>query len=239
MQNITFTNINLNIKEHLPQPASKNIPDWYKKINSYSTGIKKPIPNGTPATIKRCMPVFDALNAGYILFTPCDVWVSQRPKSEDDLESFIPYFEWPDKDYAAIEFHGIEQALGHPGNTGHTVALPKWINNWTIATPKGYSIIVVQPWHRDSVFTILPAIVDTDTYNHTINFPFVLNDIKFEGLIPAGTPMAQIIPFKREDWKMGLGKESEILKNNKDRNFIKNKFFDGYKDFFRQKKEYK
>ena len=53
--------------------------------------------------------------------------------------------------------------------------------------------------HRESVFTIMDGIVDTDSYNALVNFPFFLNDWSYEGLIPAGTPMAQVIPFKRED----------------------------------------
>jgi hypothetical protein len=32
------------------------------------------------------------------------------------------------------------------------------------------------------------------------NISFFLKE-GFEGVIPAGTPVAQLIPFKREDWK--------------------------------------
>ena len=43
--------------------------------------------------------------------------------------------------------------------------------------------------------------------------PFFLK-AGFTGIIPKGTPIAQLIPFKREDWKLeettGLKKEGEI-----------------------------
>jgi len=99
--------------------------------------------------------------------------------------------------------------------------------------------LFVQPFHRESVFTILPGIVDTDKYSPPINFPFVLNDINFTGLIPAGTPIAQVIPFKRDSWNLKFGKEKDILKITSDHTLLRSKFFDGYKTLFRQTKEYK
>jgi len=60
---IIFTNLSgINIEQ--PKPASKFIPDWYKNMESYIGGDKKPDGTGkTNATIKRCMSVFDAITA--------------------------------------------------------------------------------------------------------------------------------------------------------------------------------
>jgi hypothetical protein len=113
------------------------------------------------------------------------------------------------------------------------------MNPWSIKTPKGHSVLFVQPFHRESIFTILPGIVDTDTYNSPVNFPFVLNDINFEGLIPAGTPMAQIIPFKREKWSLEFGNDEDILESNKHTKRVRSRFFDSYKNNFWNRKEYK
>ena len=89
------------------------------------------------------------------------------------------------------------------------------------------------------LFRSLPGIVDTDTYTAPVNFPFVLNDWKFEGIIPAGTPMAQVIPFKRESWQMSIGKNEELIEQNKVTTKLRSKFFDSYKSQYRQPKEYK
>ena len=67
----------------------------------------------------------------------------------------------------------------------------------------------------------------------------MLNDPKFEGMIPAGTPMAQVIPFKREDWKMTIGSQDEWQAQNKTTVRLRTSFFDSYKNKFRQPKEYK
>jgi hypothetical protein len=222
--------------DHCPVPASKEIPDWYKNSNSYINDLKVPVagrePNTTTATIKKCMPVFDVISSGYIIKSPADVYVIQR-KNEDG--STYPWFEWAN--FNLIEFHGNIQAELHPALNNFSV--PKWVNAWGIKTPKGYSVLFTQPMHRDLPFTILPGVVDTDTYNLPVSFPFTLNDINFEGLIPAGTPIAQVIPFKRENWKMELGSEKDAQEMKKQDKRLRSKFYDSYKTYFRQNKEYK
>jgi hypothetical protein len=99
------------------------------------------------------MPVFDSIAAGYILFTPVDIWISQKDGQ--------PWYEWPS--LGPIQFHPVEQAPTHPDRNGHQTDYPKWINSWAVQTPAGYSTLFVQPFHRESVFTILPGVVDTDT----------------------------------------------------------------------------
>jgi hypothetical protein len=226
--NIVFTDT-FDFELQKPSPASKFIPEWYKKLESYTSGEKKPTGEGrTSSTIKRCMPVFDAITSGYILTTPVDIFVSQKDG--------VPWYEWVSSD--AISFHPVEQAPEHPYRNG-LPAYPKFMNNWSIKTPKGYSCLFVQPFHRESPFTILPGIVDTDTYTTPVNFPFVLNDPKFEGLIPNGTPMAQVIPIKRDKWEMAIGTEKDRLQANQTNVTLRTHFFDGYKKLWWQKKEYK
>lgn len=230
MTQITFTNTMGVPEEFNPKPATASVPEWYKELPSYMGGEKKPTGDGaTTGTIKRCMPVFDALISGYVLYTYTDVWVSQKDGQ--------PWYEWPS--FGPIQWHPVEQAPTHPNRNGHQATYPKWINPWSIQTPPGYSSLFVQPFHRESVFTILPGIVDTDQYNAAVNFPFVLNNVKYEGLIPAGTPMAQVIPFKRESWEMSLGTQEDLESQNKTTIRLRTRFFDSYKSQFRQPKEYK
>lgn len=226
--NITFTNTSGFDGLEQPQPASKFIPDWYKNMESYIGGEKKPNGDGTTrATIKRCMPVFDAINAGYIITSPADIYVRIKDGQQ--------FFEW--STLGLINFHPVSQAPEHPVKNRH--AYPKWMNYWAIRTPKGYSTMFVQPMHRESVFTILPGVVDTDEYYAAVNFPFVINDPEFEGLIPKGTPIAQVIPFKRESWTMQFGGDKERKEQAKITATLDTKFFDRYKTMFRKNKEYK
>lgn len=233
---IVFTDVTQSVPEiFFPKPASSLIPDWYKNLESYTTGKKEPLGNGEiSATLKRCMPVFDSITAGYILFTPADLWVSQ--KFDEIQQKIMPWYQW--SSFGLLGFHSPEQAPLHPNRNGHET-YPKWINPWSIQTPAGYSVLFTQPVHRESPFTILDGIVDTDTYTPPVNFPFVLNDINYEGLIPAGTAVAQVIPFKRDSWEMEIGIQQNIIEQNKKQILLRTKFFDSYKNQFRQKKEYK
>jgi hypothetical protein len=218
--NIKFTDT-LGIADiYYPKPASQFIPDWYKSLSSYVTGEKKPSGYGQgSATVKKCMPVFDAITAGYIILLPADVYVSQK---EDEHGKKFPWFEWSNHDL--ISFHPVEQAPEHPAK--NSFPYPKWRNAWAVKTPKGYSTMFVQPMHRDSVFTILPGVVDTDEYYAPVHFPFVLNDPTFEGIIPAGTPIAQVIPFKRDSWEMSLGNQNDFQDQHKITIKLISKMFD-------------
>lgn len=229
MNKIIFTNTTDDKHILKPVPASSMLPNWYKNTQSYRNNNKKGLTERvfTNATIKKCMPVFDAMTAGYIIPVPADVWVS--------IENGQQVFTWAN--YNLIQFHPADQVSLHPQATGND--LPKWINPWAITTPKGYSTLFVQAFHRDSVFNIMPGVVDTDDFNHPVNFPFAFKDPKWEGLIPQGTPMAQVIPFKRDAWTMLEGTELDIQKSNRDLRVISNKFFDRYKTLFRKPKEYR
>jgi hypothetical protein len=227
-KNIVFTNIFGLPELETPKPASSHIPNWYKNTDSYIGNKKEPSGDGSsPATIKKCIPVFDAITAGYIITLPVDVHVS--------IKDGAPWYQW--SSFTPLSFHPVEQAPEHPTQNG--MPYPKWNNPWAIKTPTGYSTLFVQPFHRESPFTILPGIVDTDNYYAAVNFPFVLNDLKFEGMIPRGTPIAQAIPFKRDAWKMSLGDETDITKLNKVTVNLNTKFFDKYKYMFWNRKEYK
>jgi hypothetical protein len=237
MTSIIFTNTMGVPEEFVPKPATSFVPEWYKNVGSYLNNEKKPTGNGkSPGTIKRCMPVFDAITHGYIITTYVDIWVSQKqqPTAEGELK-VLPWYEWPSFD--PIEFHPFAQAPNHPKSNGGPY--PKLINPWGIKTPPGYSTMFLAPVHRDNVFTIFPGVVDTDTYTAPVNFPMVLSDINFRGLIPAGTPIAQVIPFKRESWTMELGKDEDLVQQNLVLKKLRTRFFDSYKDQYRQVKEYK
>lgn len=228
---ITFTDTSGAISQDFyPKPASDCIPSWYKEMSSYKFGKKEVYRDGfTPQTIKRCMPVFDAFTAGYILFTYVDIYI----RTEDGA----PYYTWPS--FKPIEFHDNAQFDKYP-RAGEKFSAPKWVSPWSIKTPKGYSSLILPPIHQDTVpFEILEGLVDTDVYNIPVNFPFFLKDNNFNGLIPAGTPMAQIIPIKRDNWEHEIGNTIEKEEQGKQHLRLKTKFFDSYKTLFRMPKEYK
>jgi hypothetical protein len=185
---------------------------------------KEKKPSSLPS-IKKCIPVLDAITAGYILVSPCDVYVTIE-NGEPVYNSAIPNF---------IHFHPRKQAYKHPKVNDYQ--FPKWKNPWAIKTPKGYSTLFVPPMHNPNErFVILEGLVDTDTYSAPVHFPFVLKTPTEEFLIPAGTPIAQAIPIKRDNWI------SEISENNEEPHkittYLTSKFSNRYKHMFWQRKSY-
>jgi len=216
-------------EQYAPVPASRLLPEWYKATPEYIGG-KRVIDFGqTPHTVKKCIPVFDAMTAGYILRTYADVQVTQRDG--------MPWYEWTLAEM--LSFHPIEQADKHP-QANSMPAYPKWMNPWAIRTPRGHSCLFVPPMHNpNGMFTILPGIVDTDRYTAPVNFPFVLNDSKWQGLIPAGTPIAQVIPFRRDSWKMTLGGNDDRRAQARAAVRLRSLWFNSYKRQFWSRKEYR
>jgi len=229
VKTIEFTNV-LGLDFFPPKPAIRSIPDWYRDTPEYieSLGRKYDISGNPPSTIKKCIPVLDAMTSGYILYTQVDIQVTQ--------ENGLPYFVWTSQ--APISFHPIEQAPLHPAR--NEAPYPKWNNPYAIKTPPGYSSLFLPPMHNpNKVFTILEGLVDTDKYSAPVNFPFVLNNVKWEGIIEAGTPMAQVIPIKRDSWKHTIGLQKEREEQNMITLKLKTILFNSYKKQFWSRKEYK
>lgn len=177
-----------------PVPARHMIPDWYKKLSSFT---KAKDSSWRERTIKRCPPVLDALSTGYIICTPAEIELVINEVG--DLVEWRSDFIRP-----VLESHAYEQVKGHP-------SLPKpplkFLNYWTIETPKGWSTLFVNPLNRDNdIIDAMSGIVETDKYFEYINFPSFLKVRGRTITIPRGYPLVQAIPFKR-----GLDKKADIF----------------------------
>ena len=235
-KNIIFIPIVDVLEEYMPKPAQKVLPEWYRKQERYQGGKRVP-PQGegeaTKATIKACMPVFDAMSSGYIIFTQAYLYVWHEEKDG----KYNKYFRWGANQ--PIGFHDSEQFDKNEQWAKFHSAF-KFNNAFIIKTPKGYSCLITAPFNHPNPFKIIDGVVDTDNYFETINFPAVFIDETFEGHIPAGTPIAQIIPFKREKWVMQKGDANNYLKQiSATRLYLLTVFFDRYKNKFWTPKEYK
>ena len=232
---IEFVDIWGNTPDYVyPIPAVKNLPEWYRKTQPY---VDEPIPDQrktnyqSNGTVKKCNPVFDAISAGYLLLTPVDINVRLN---EDGSQ----FYEWPSRD--AVHFHPVDQNPHYPGQDGRQHGYPKFNHPWIIKTPPGYSTYFMPPAHRESVFKILEGFVDTDIYQQVVELPFVIQP-DFEGLISAGTPMAQVIPIKRESWRFEAREASErdVIEARKGIMALTSVFNNAYRNLFWKRKDYR
>ena len=223
MQKITFTPSSKETAIVIEPPisAKKVLPDWYKKMPSFD--LKNPQNVG----LKMCMPFFDATTGGYIQRT----WTDIHIRLEGDLVS-----------YTFAQGPTIMTAREKP-----SIAVTKnyypiefvWQRQWSARLPKGYSLLITHPHNRlDLPFHTLSGLVDADFFYHTSvgNIPFFIQQ-DFEGIIPAGTPMYQMIPVKRDNW------DSELLEFDEDETFrlnhiMRRKFYGAYRSMFWHKKTY-
>lgn len=221
MPTIKFTDTTGLVPEDFyPTPSKLHIPEWLKRLAPYSDAGKK------NQTAKRCIPMLDAVMSGYTIVTTEDISVEQTDST--------PIYHWAEG--LGIDFHPIDQADTHERVSA---PIPKWLNPWSIETPRGYSCLFVPPLNNERLeFVPFSGIVDTDTYIPVVNFPFLLADPNFDGTVPAGTPIVQVIPFKREAWKMKtvVGNTDAIVRAKRR---LKSKFKNGYRRLFHQPKDFR
>jgi len=232
-----------------PVVASKVIPDWISKLPSTLTAEKveeeKKVSkcpfakfwkynkeNNGNETIRSCPAVNDLITSGYIIRNNIDLEIKYLGEKsfvgESKLrtcagghskEQFYTYDNWP---YDCVKFE-----------------VP-----WHIKTPPGYSCIFADPFYNEHEnFCISSGIIDTDKFFY--NGLVIIQPKKLESfVIPKGTPLYQIIPFKREDWTseiklIDLEEINEIMNNVSKLSTSFEKRFGAYKKLFWSSKKYK
>lgn len=213
-------------EEYYPVPAKAHIPEWLKKLAPYGADKSLKLYNGGGfnQTAKRCVPMVDAVMLGYTIVLTEDISVEEGPG--------VPLYRWPEG--LGLGFHPRSQVESEPSGKP---PIPKWNNPFGITTPKGYSTLFVPPIMANPVFNIFSGVVDTDTYHVPVRLPFELSQPDWAGIVPAGTPIAQVIPFRRETWKLEVEKSPDP-ENEKQRRKVKSVFKDGYRNMFWQRKSY-
>lgn len=162
-----------------------NSPSWFKRIGK------------SQGSLRACAGTIDLLSAGATLPMWTNYYFRLDPTGKD--------WEMASDDMSPEANINRVSAFSH-GSTGscpitsvravETGSYPKLVNPWRIETAPGWSSLIVPIyWEPNLNYDVVPAIVHTDFY-HTANI--VLNiktDLEF--MIKFGTPMVQIIPFKR------------------------------------------
>ena len=209
-----------------PKPANHFIPSDYKKLERLTEGdLHQP-------TLKACVPFLDAMTMGYIIpfdqdyiIDPVEKDFSVSPASKERED-----FGFHNKGQLPQTWHKI---------TGENAG--KFHNKWLIVTPPGYSCLFVHPLNRSGTenrFELISGVVDTDSYINLINFPFILKKRDKQFLIKKGDAMVQVIPFKRESWKIWSGFYYE-KRHSRTLHLLFTEFLDRYRKRFWHKKNFR
>lgn len=191
-----------------PEPAVRHIPEWYRSLarhNKSNDDITLDPQNhigndGAQVSTKMCMPYFDALTAGYVYVLEDDLYVDLDKDGH-------PILSWKN-DIMLVDTRIIFDVPlidnCHPIHYG-------WRQNWYYETPPGYSVLITHPMNRfDLPFYTLSGIVESDIWGLPVFTAFQLKR-NFRGVIPKGTPLFQVIPFKRDNWELKVDDSQEAI----------------------------
>ena len=176
-----------------PVPARRGLPDWLKRMAMTAPDDDLGF---DVRTVKQCPPFVDAMAHGVLMPLAADLRVRHRAFEWDwqpGTTTTGTYSRSP------IGVHPNSQAAGSPLFEPDALIV-KFMNFWTIELPAGWSLLCTHPVNRaDLPFRTLTGLVDADAYGHgLIHFPAQWTDPDFDGVLPAGTPVAQCIPVPRQ-----------------------------------------
>jgi hypothetical protein len=197
-----------------PEPVSKTIPEWYSDADRFAKMADGQYwvgpDSGKIPTWKACPAILDILTTGYNLLTPCDIEFFLDSAGQIDLNIEDPkYKDFVTRRTPMAQFY-------HP--EGYYEYHFAWMPDWAVSVPDGYSVLYVSPFNRyDLPFMTVSGIIDNDKVKLPGSFPFFIRH-GWTGILPAGTPYAQLLPFLRENWKseISIPTVSEMTKNNID-----------------------
>jgi hypothetical protein len=183
---IRFTPIDNRLMEAPPYVNTiTEPPSWMKRIGKHQGSVRK------------CAGTIDLLAAGVTL----PMWTNYRfrPDGKGSWEMGGDDFSPPAGVNSVSGFH--YQSTGECPMTQvrkiETGQYPKMVNPWRFETAPGWSTLLLPLyWEPNEDYSVVPAIVHTDFY-HLANIVInIIGDRPFS--IRQGTPIAQLIPFKRD-----------------------------------------
>lgn len=241
MTNIYFEKMHSTISNFSkkPEPAKFDMPLWWKSSDYYMKKDEtKNLNLRELGTIKSCPAVNDFINYGYILFFPTDIhidttkdkieWINRDLESYDEDLGFSNY---------TIYHEGESGILGQYKLDGFHKDVLKINTFWGVRTDPGYSVFVTHPQNREDLpFRCFSAIIDTDVFPLRFQYPLIFKK-DFCGIIKAGTPMIQVMPFKRENF-VSHEVDFDTVELDKQVNSLRIFFTNAYKKLYWHRKKF-
>lgn len=178
-----------------PTPARAALPDWLRAMPSAAAA--EALAGAEVRTLKHCPPLLDAMGAGVLFPLTADLtvrdgelsWDWEAPRHPEIAHTRSP-----------VGVHLPEQASGAPFRMPPGQFVVKFTNFWTVEVPPGWSVLFTHPLNREDLpFRTLSGVVDCDRWSDGfVHFPALWTDPGFAGTLPAGTPVAQAVPVRRE-----------------------------------------
>lgn len=170
-----------------PLPAREALPGW---LRTMPADAHSDILGGEVRTVKQCPPFVDAMAGGWLMPLAADVTIADGRVSWD---WGLPPSRLERVARSPMGLHVSAQAAGSPlAQPGELFV--KFNSFWCIEAPDGFSVLFTHPANRvDLPFRTLSGLVDCDHFSHgLVHFPAVWTDKAYNGVLPRGTPVAQL-----------------------------------------------
>jgi hypothetical protein len=221
-------------------PSNKFIPEWYRKLPQFTDKSN---------TVKRCPGIMKYLTHGYIVRTWLDVTIHTDVKHNNIKIEYTEDFRNIGRKNVFNYFQTSPPiTLMNEGTFGDPNPFPdntfkrilKWQLGWHAQAPKGFDIwFAPLQYHFNPNFTATIGMMDS-RITEQLNIQVLWHPTESEVYIPAGTPLVQLIPVRREEIDHEIlydkdGKNAMRLKEkfarywlrDSDRlNFMNEKYFD-------------
>ncbi len=186
-----------------PIPASKMLPDWWKKSKVHALQNM-----GVTITLRACPAMHDVLATGYYICTNRDIECvyDETPsggfwhvRAEGNSASATNLKNQLLDNFVFIQGDGSDERP----HDAFKFQVP-----WMVTTPPGYSCLYLDPFlFQNKYFRTWQGLMDTDMFNNNtdnsqvIVYPLAKNTFT----ILEGTPIVQVIPYRREEWVASYG----------------------------------
>lgn|GEM_PF-3320142 len=188
-----------------PIPAKTKIPDWFKTL-----GRQCPADDAGPSeqTVKMCPPFLEAMVHGYVIPAPFDFQLDFQ-QTNDGKHQIVQDLS---ADIGDVDRDHWNPVLSYRLGAPLKPMVMYCRSFWQIHTPPGFSSLVVEPFNHnidELPFKVLSQLVESDR-DHTDLVLSLVPRKPFPIAVKKGTPLAQVLPFGREEWnleRVGLGKE--------------------------------
>lgn len=178
----------------IPEISKWSKPDWWDEMSS------------DEGSLKRCSGIGDFMSRGVML----KMWHDLHVRPSSDGRNYEAVFDSEkslnmrhEENTSALHVSGFmyHQTGACPIADARGLPFSSWIkvvNPWHPVTAPGYSTMILPNMLDPSPhYTVLPGVVHTDFY-HITNLVLRITS-REEFVIKAGTPIAQLIVFKRSD----------------------------------------
>jgi hypothetical protein len=207
-------------------PSNKLMPEWLKSLDPHIDVKGHSI---QASTVKRCPGILKYTGYGYIVRSWCDVVITT------DMKHGNINFKYTDSDpnsgrVEIFRYMGVQHPVGLMADSafGYPTAVPnnyfknvlKWTLGWHAWMPKDYDLWFAPPqYHFNPNFTACTGILDS-RITEQLNVQIFWHPTEETVVIPAGTPLVQLIPIKREKPEFEIEYDKDKFHSNR----LKEKF---------------